>query len=396
MEEKEIRIEKVVFGGKGLSRDLQLVTFVPYTLPGERIRVRIDKQHRDYLEGVAVDILEPSPTRVPPECRYYGVCGGCQLSHASYEAQVDLKRSMLLDALQRSRLTAPDIQVLTAQPFRYRHRARLKYDSANHKLGFNERDTNRVVDLKECLCLTPGLDRLLADLRSVLTSISLPRLKEIECYENDREETAVYFDTPVPVEVRQRLQDRTLILDSEGMALTIRFRDWQFPMRPDIFLQVNPKLWKEMIREVESHYPADQDRTLLELYCGIGFFTLPLSSRLRKIVACEENAPAIRYAKRSYAETNIEWVTAKAETMRIPAEVTAALVDPPRTGLHRGVIEAFLDHPFEKISYVSCDAASFARDAKKLAAKYRLTRLTLLDLFPQTYHFETIALLEPR
>lgn len=398
MEEKPITIEKVVYGGKGLSRDLQKVAFVPFTLPGEKVRIQIRKEHRDYLEADPVDILEPSKNRVDPECVYFGRCGGCQLSHARYETQVEMKLAMLTEALERAHIAKPEIQVMTDTPFAYRHRAQLKWDGRQKRLGFHESETNRIVDIKECLCLTPALNLLLKELRSALLSVPVPRLSEIECYENDRGETAVFFNAPVPAPIMARLSPHTVVLDyakCNSSPLTFHFRDYEFPMRPDIFLQINPKMIRQMVMELESHYDSDLERTALELYCGSGLFTFSLARRFKRIIACEENKPAIEFAQSHHPAQNISWICEKVERVQIPDDVSAMIVDPPRAGLHRRLIESLLNRTLEKISYVSCDVSSFSRDMKMLGTKYLLRKLTLLDLFPQTYHFETIALLEP-
>ena len=166
-------------------------------------------------------------------------------------------------------------------------------------------------------------------------------------------------------------------------------------MRPDIFLQINPKMIRQMVMELESHYDSDLERTAMELYCGSGLFTLPLARLFKRIIACEENKPAIEFVQSHHPAQNISWICERVERVQIPDDVSAMIVDPPRSGLHRRVIESLLNRTLEKISYVSCDVSSFSRDMKMLGTKYVLRKLTLLDLFPQTYHFETIALLEP-
>ena len=385
-----ITIEKVVYGGKGLSRDLEQVVFVPYTLPGEKVRVQIRKRHRDYLEADPTEIVEPSPNRVPPDCRYYGRCGGCQMSHASYKTQIEMKLGMLKEALQRNKISFPsDIQVITGPPFGYRHRAQLKLDSRGGRIGFYETESNQIVDIKECLCLTPALNKFIQNIRSLLIGTTT-QVSEVHCYENDSGETAAYFNAPLPEEIRNRLSKTTLILDSNDTPFKFRFRDAEFPMHPDFFLQVNPKLFREMVQEVEGHYKKS-DRTAAELYCGTGFFTVPLSRLFQKIYACEENPKAIDYAREHFQDPKIEWINKKAEAMRFPQETSVLIADPPRAGLKKSIIDSILIHSFESISYISCDAASFSRDLKLLSPEYRLERITLIDLFPQTYHFETIA-----
>ncbi len=399
MDDRIVTIEKVVFGGKGLSRDLEKVTFVPFTLPGETARIRIKKQHHDYLEADVLEIIQPSPDRVPPECGYFGICGGCSLSHAGYPAQVRLKLGMLRESMSRAGIQHPPVETVAAEPTAYRHRAQLKYDSNNRALGFFRAETNRVVDIQECLCLAPGLNGLLKALRNALTPVSVAGLSGIECFENDRGETAVYFNARLPDTVREQLSGVTKVFDStekQFAPLTIRFREKNYPMHPDIFLQVNPRLWKAMIQEVESHHPNSTGMTAVELYCGAGFFTVPLSNLFKNTIACEENPAAIRYARENHSHANVKWICEKAENLSFPVEAEVVILDPPRTGLHRKVIRQLIERRPARISYISCDCSSFARDVKKLDPYYLIDKITLMDLFPQTFHFETIALLEKR
>lgn len=399
MEEKYITIEKIVYGGKGLSRDLQKVVFVPFTLPGEKVRIQLRREHRDYLDADPVEILEPSANRVEPACPYFGRCGGCQISQARYETQVEWKVSMLKDSLQRAKVDFGEVEIMEGTPFGYRHRAQLKWDAKQNRLGFCERESNRIVDIKECLCLTPGLSQLLVVLRSALLSSPAPKLTEIECYENERGETAIFLNAPATPRLRKLLSTHTKVLDPNeetNAPLMFHFRDFAFPMQPDIFLQINPKMIGQMVMELENHYENDSEKSAVEFYCGSGLFTLPLSMRFKKMIACEENIKAIEFAKNHYRDRNIFWMCEKAENFAIPQEVSVAILDPPRAGLHKRVVENLLNADLKKISYVSCDASSFSRDVRALSDKYHLKKITMLDVFPQTFHFETIALLEPK
>ena len=396
-EQKVVTIEKVVFGGKGLSRDLHKIVFVPFTLPGEKVRIQITRERRDYLEAEAIEIIEPSPARVSPDCPYFGRCGGCQLSHANYEAQLALKKKVLEETLQRNQVAYPEIQMFSAAPLAYRHRATLKYDAKHRRLGFYEMQSHHVIDIQECLCLTPRLNTLIKVLRNSLAKHPAPKLTEIHCFENDQGETALHFNAAIPEGLKNEMaKHATLPAGGEkGLApLLIRFRDYQFPVQADIFLQVNPQLWKAMIQEVESHHPKNPQSTAVEFYSGAGFLTLPLSERFGKIVAYDENAVAIAWAQRRYGASNIVWRREKAENALLPPDAEVAIVDPPRTGLAHTLVARFLAHPLKKISYVSCDCPSFARDAKLLSEKFSIRRIALLDLFPQTFHFEVIALFE--
>lgn len=394
MEETLVKIEKVVHGGNGLARVDKRVIFVPFTLPGESVQVLVRRRYKDYLEADPIEIVEPSADRVPPQCNYFGRCGGCHLSHAGYEAQLRMKVDVLKETMERGRLSFPKVEVVAGPPFGYRHRARLKYNARAAALGFHEWSSHRVVDIKKCLCLTPALNDLLHRLRIELAAHPAEAVSEIECYENDQHKTAAYFNAEIPAALRKAMQPFTDVFtrkEVETSLFRVRFRDTEFPMRPDIFLQVNPGLWNPMVQQVENQFDAND--AVVELYCGAGFFTIPLSKRVAGIHACEENEAAIDYARQLPAP-NVQWICKKAEQYIFPRDANALLVDPPRVGLDRKVVERILQHPFRKIIYVSCDPASLARDLKLLSSRYSIRSMTLYDLFAQTYHFETIITLD--
>lgn len=394
MELQTVTIEKIVHGGKGLARLNGQVVFVPYTLPGETVRIQITKKHRDYLEGQVIEVVTPSAKRIPPDCAYFGQCGGCQISHGTYEHQIEIKKSVLIESLQRNKVSFPDPEVIAGTPFSYRHRAQLKYSARKNQLGFYEMESNQIVDVQRCLCLTPGLNKLLGTLRTALTATPLPNLSEVECYENEVGETAVYFNAKIPSQLRNELSNITAVFDpqdAESAGLTVKFRDSEFPIGPGVFLQVNPGLWKAMVQEVEGHFQRKSDAVVSELYCGAGFFTVAIAPHVQKIYAIEENPKAIQFAKTHHFAKNIEWICARAEDYKLPQQTTDILVDPPRAGLHKNVTEQLLKLKPRSISYVSCDPASLSRDLRQLSKDYRVQRLVLLDLFSQTYHFETIA-----
>jgi 23S rRNA (uracil1939-C5)-methyltransferase len=396
MEEKIVTIEKIVFGGKGLTRDTGKVALVPFTLPGEKVKIRITKEHRDYLEAEVLEVLQPSPDRVTPACRYFGRCGGCHISHAPYETQLQWKVAILRETLTRAKVQASEIQVVAGDSYHYRHRARFKFQATTGELGFFERESNRIVDTHDCLCLTPGLSNLYSVLRNNLHGLSIPGLSEIDCYENDRGETVAYLNGPLPAALHATLNKQATVKsigEIEQSQLTIKFRNYELPMRPDIFLQINPKLWKSMIQEVEGPYSDRAESVGVELYCGAGFFTIPLSEHFKTLHACEENAAAIAFVKRHSTNKNVRWTSGRAEDFRFPADATALIVDPPRSGLSKTLAERITRHPFHRMTYVSCDCSSLARDLKILTGSLKLRSLVLFDLFPQTFHFETIAYL---
>jgi 23S rRNA (uracil1939-C5)-methyltransferase len=226
---------------------------------------------------------------------------------------------------------------------------------------------------------------MLQSLRSALCRQSVNGVKEIICYQNDQNQTIAHFLPSTPPVWNESHRN--------AEPLTVSFRGYRFPMTPEVFLQVNPGLWRSLIQEVENHY-ENNTGSALELYCGAGFFTVALAQRFKRMTACEESQAAIQYARSNHGLNNVDWICSRVEQFRFPEGLDAVIVDPPRSGLHSQVLRQLIAVRPRLFTYISCDCATFSRDLKKLKEHYRVRKITMLDLFPQTYHFETVALLE--
>lgn len=365
--EKVIQINRLAFGGEGVGRCEGKVVFVPWTAPGDKVRVRVVSDHGRFERAELLEVLEKSPDRINPPCPVFGTCGGCQWQHLSYESQLKWKEEILRDSLVRiGRIENPPLlPIVPANPWNYRHRIQLKVDE-NGKVGFYESRSHRVVSFEECRIADPLLNQKLAEIRKEGNGFRRPF--EISLNGNG---TAVVKET------------------GDGM----------------VFSQANPGQNLRLIEAVMAFSFGNAEsvfvrkKTVVELYAGFGNFTLPLAERTGQVWAVEENTEAVRLGEEAGREKgleNIEWITGTAEwglkkLYRQKSVVDLLVLDPPRRGAREILDLVPLVRP-RTIVYVSCDPVTLARDLRELVRRhYRLEKVQPVDMFPQTYHIELVA-----
>jgi 23S rRNA (uracil1939-C5)-methyltransferase len=379
-----VEIERILPGGVGLAHADGKTVLVSLAAPGDHLRVQVEREQGNVLFASVVEVLTPSPVRVEPPCPYFGRCGGCDFQQLTYEAQLAAKAGIISDCLQRIARLDP-LPSITVRPspdnWRYRVRATWQIDQEKREIGYYERNSRRVCDVADCAVLMPELQQTLEQVRATKWSEFPPELKHLDVVAG---ENGVSLSPP--------------FADFETNDLDLRVGNEVYQYNAESFFQINPALLPELIDFALSDAGGE---TALDLYCGVGLFTLPLSRRFAKVVGIEANPVATRFARRNLQQaglTNARVVTATvAGWVRTNANMDSVdfvLLDPPRAGAESVVIKGILDlHP-KRISYVSCDPATLARDLKKLiAAGYVVESIAGFDLFPQTHHVETVVLL---
>lgn len=378
----EVEVERILPGGVGLAHAGGKTILVSLAAPGDRLRIRVDRRQGDLSFASIEEILAPSPLRVEPPCPYFGRCGGCDFQQLNYEAQLATKAEIIRDCLHRiARLeNIPEIAV-TPSPdvWRYRMRATWQIDQEKQAIGYYERGSRRVCDVADCAVLQPALQKKLEDVRATAWP-EFPRdLKHLEVVAGENGVSlAPAFAEFYPNELSLAVGGEVYHYNAEA------------------FFQVNPSLLGPLVDFALQDAAGD---AVLDLYCGVGLFTLPLARRFKKVTGVESNPSAVRFARRNLqraALTNARVITATVtEWFRGENDLRAIdflLLDPPRAGAESAVIKGILDLRPSRISYVSCDPATLARDLKKLiAGDYRVGAIAAFDLFPQTHHVETVV-----
>ena len=383
----QVEIERILPGGVGLAHAEDLTLFVALAAPGDVVRIVIDRVQGKVGFASVVEIVKPSPVRVEPPCPYFGRCGGCDFQQLTYEAQLNSKVEIIRDCLRRiARIESPpDIQIHPSpKQWQYRARATWQFDSITSRLGYFERGSNHVCDVEYCAVLVPELQQTLEEVRKEIHAdpvTQLPRHIEV-----------VAGDEGVSVAANMaRFNARTV-------SRVIGNETYHFSAEG--FFQINHELLEPLITEAIGGTKGNaKGGVAIDLYCGVGLFTLPLARRYELVVGIEANRRAVEFARRNLELAGL----GNAEVVALGVAdwlkqhlafepIDFLLLDPPRAGAENAVIEGILKLLPRRIAYVSCDPATLARDLKKLMARgYSLETLAAFDMFPQTHHVETVA-----
>ncbi|WP_085441283.1 23S rRNA (uracil(1939)-C(5))-methyltransferase RlmD [Magnetofaba australis] len=422
-----LTIERLADGGRGLTFHDGRVVFIPYTTPGDVIDARLVTIKKRHAIGELVTLREPGPHRVEPLCRHYGACGGCQMQHLDETTQHDAKRQYVIDPLTRIGGVARDQaeacveQTCIASPATgYRCRASLKIRWVRDRalVGFFAPNSHRVTDLKQCPVLDPKLFALIDPLRRLIGELSLrERLPQADLTCGDgADEVAVILHVLRTPNGRdraalERFAERTGIAQlwlqtgrKEGMQALINHRplrygvtDLQLTFQPGDFTQANPAVNRWMVAKAMEW--AGRGKRALDLFCGLGNFTLPLAQQFEQVLGLESYAPAVARGKenaRALNLTNARFEEAdlfnaqRVSGMKLD-EWDLIVCDPPRDGATL-IAQRLVEAGPERLIWIACDPAAFARDARTLiGGGYTLEEAIPLEMFPQTGHVELMA-----
>lgn len=384
-------MEKLVYGGDALARLDGRVVLIPFVLPGERVRARATQERPGLIRARALEVLEPAPERVAAPCPYFGRCGGCDYQHAPYEYQVAAKRGILADTLRRVGKIEPpaEIETVTAEPWGYRNRAQLHIDRG--RLGYLEARSHKLCAINRCPISSPKINEAIAKLAVMLRDQRWPRfVRTIEIFTDERGVQLNVLESERPVARRffEWCAEEIPGLVADALDYQDRFRVGRHS-----FFQVNrflaDRLVETAIRDAEGETAAD-------LYAGVGLFSLPLARNFQEVTAVESGPGALDLAhnaqRAGLANVRAERAASEAYLEKLQRVPEFMLLDPPRAGLGSAVVQRLAALRPRRMAIVACDPATMARDvAGLLAAGYRVERMALVDLFPQTYHFETVV-----
>ncbi|HEY5577147.1 MAG TPA: class I SAM-dependent RNA methyltransferase [Deferrimonas sp.] len=397
-----------VHGGYVLARPEGMgVLFVRWALPGEVVSVRLVGRKREYAFAEAVEILSPSPRRVDPPCEVFGECGGCQLQHADYPYQLEMKREILREAFRRigKMDVAPEIAP-PLEPFGYRYRGRFRVDG--EEVGFHASRSHRLVPVSRCPLMIDAISAVLPGLRGLGR---FAKVSEVQVASDGIRASASFPRVPFGAEMVEHLAGRT-----GGVLSGARFEDrsWgeeritlpldgiSYSVSPRGFFQANWRMNQAMVRRIGAilgDLGVSVGARLLDLYAGAGNFALPLSPRVREVVAVEGEARSFRELRgnvRENAPGNVRIVRSSVETFRPDGRFDALVLDPPRAGLSERSLSRVREIAAGTVFYVSCDPPTLARDVRSLSDRYDLAALEMHDFFPNTHHVEALAVLTSR
>lgn len=421
----ELRIDSLAQGGSGVGRLEGKAVFVPLSAPGDLLECRITLEKKRYSEAEIVRVIEPSPLRCEPVCPVFGQCGGCQWQHLQPQAQALWKYRIFSDHLQRQCGIDPVLVrplLCSEDPWNYRSRVQFKCRQTENGfvMGFYRRGSHFVIDVQGCPIARPEINRAQQLLRDWVGSCHCPdKVPQIDLGGDDggRVRAVVHYIGPDPDRLARELGPRA---EAQGMSLYLQTGRKQSLQRvcgePDLiievdspsialaygpggFAQVNLEQNRAMVAEAMRELDLEGNERVLDLFCGMGNFSLPLARRCATVVGVEDFEPSIEKARQNAAANNLSNVEFHAR----PAEGSVAalggsfdlvMLDPPRVGAYDVAWELYSLKP-ERILYISCDPTTLARDLVPLVqGGYRVLWSRPVDLFPQTFHTESITLLE--
>ncbi len=407
--EEELTIDRLASDGDGVGRLSDgRAAFVPFTAPGDRVRVRIVREHRRYVRATVRALLRAGPGRTEPRCAVFGSCGGCRWQHLDTATQLEARRRRIEDALTRIAKLVPPAPVRiipSPEPYAYRGRTRVLVEGG--RVGFRRARSHALCATRHCPVLVPALDRALAELAASpppadgeweLVSDSHGAVRRSACATSRPGDSTGRDADRREGNEDSRTSSRVALHDDGDDALRIS---------PRVFAQSNALLVERLVEAVLD--AAGEGDLAIELFAGAGLFTRGLARRFRRVVAVEADPDAARDLAANLREAGLDGVTPLAaraeqfleEQRALPANAAARwqpdlfVLDPPRRGLAPGAAESLAALGAARIVYSSCDPATWARDLGVLADRgYRLCSVTGFDLFPQTPHVETLAVLE--
>jgi len=394
-----LKIEKLVYGGEGLSRVGGEVVFTPFVLPGETIEAERTGSRKQAQRARATKVVESSPDRTLAPCPYFERCGGCQYQHIDYAAQLRLKRAILSETLRRvGKIDYSEdlIDVSSAEPYGYRNRVQLHFEKG--RVGFREMNSRKLVAVDRCPISSPKINDIIATVSRISRDRRWPNfLRSLEIFTDEKQVQWNVLETDQPVAkhffewLEQEIPGTVL------GPLEYTVNDDIFTVSGQAFFQVNRLLLTQL---AELAIGDASGESALDLYAGVGLFSLPLGRRFARVKAVESGRAAAADLKTNARRARLPVKVEQQQTDSFLIETSETpdfvLADPPRSGLERTAVVRLIELKPKTIVLVSCDPATLARDLSALSSAYQIDSLRLVDLFPQTFHIETIARLVSR
>lgn len=365
----QVKIEKLDNFGRGITYINNKICFVDNALPGEVVEIEITKEKSKYLEARVIDVIESSSDRVKVDCPYYDKCGGCNLRHLSYQKENDFKREKVQELINHiGKLNVKVNNIVYGPENNYRNK--VTFHSSKNKIGYFEKGTKNIISIDNCLLL----DNLIND-----------NIKNIKY-------------SPKDIVIRTSNDGKEILMNDDSSIIT-NIGNKKYYVSRDSFFQVNKYLTKDLYDLIRNNINRKYNKCL-DLYCGTGTIGIYISDLVNEIIGIDYSESNINDANKNMILnniTNISFICDKVENkIDTFKDIDLVIVDPPRAGLDNKTKKYLNEINSERIIYVSCDPATLSRDLKDLSDNYNILSLTPVNMFPRTYHCESIAVLERR
>ncbi len=415
----EITLEKLTYGGEAMGRlpDGRAV-FVPFGLPNEIVKIKLTQEKQNFARGEIIEIIKSSPERIQPKCIHFTQCGGCHYQHLTYENQLKAKTEILKDQLQRiGKIENPPVQAMMPSPNQWNYRNHIQFHLTDEgKLGYifspllsgeglGEAPRMEVRSIEECHLPESSIDSFWKELQfesnTNVDRVSLRNGDENDLMlilESESPETPE-LEVEAEVSVIHVYENHPVVIAVQEHTF-IKILDKDFKVSAQSFFQVNTQMAEKMVEYLQTQLPITQlPITLLDIYCGVGLFSKFFANKYHKVIGIESSPSACEDFVFNLDEfDNVDLYEGLAEEILPKLEgqitnLTHVIVDPPRAGIEKHALDAIVNIKPQIIAYVSCDPSTLARDAARLIkAGYQLKSVTPFDLFPQTYHIESISI----
>jgi len=388
--ETVLTIEKYASDGVSIGYEDNKVIFVRYAIPGEKVRVNVYKETKDYALAEPLEIITPSPERIAAPCPYFGMCGGCDYQMIDYAKQLQIKQDLVLEVFHKiGKIDLPALTgvVSSGQEFYYRNTETFKVNPRRKLIGFFRKDTKFIIDLEEC--------RLA--MKDINEAMNYMRAQDPFPPHNFKVRSTSLGETTVNWVDTERYEDRSVYEEITASGKTIRYK-----ISKDSFFQVNNSVIPLWLDKITGFLDESHSERIFDLYCGIGLITLFVAPFAKETIGVEIAKSSIKDANynleinrdKGLRDANISFVLGDVmEELPRLGYADVMIIDPPRKGAEREVLDLMMEMGPKKIIYSSCKPATMARDLQILSDKYDLKEIYLVDMFPQTHHVELLSLI---
>lgn len=363
----EVTVTKLNHEGKGITKVDNKITFIPNILVGESALIEITKEHKKYNEAKVIKYLSESKDRVKPSCPYYGVCGGCNIMHMSYEAQLEFKKEKVKNILEKYAGVTKNLDIVPSDKV-LNYRNKVTFHIVNETAGYMKEGTNEVISIQKCLLLNDKLNEEIKNIKYKDNSNYVMRTNGVNVISNDN-----------------------------NNYLIMNINEFKFKIDIKSFFQVNSYICGKLFKELDDN--LDYVNNVLDLYSGVGTLSIVASKKAKKVVAIEVNKNSYLNALENLklnSVSNVKFMCGKVEDLIDNVNILpdTIITDPPRSGMDKKTIDIINKFLPNKIVYISCEPMTLARDIKLLSESYEVDRVKLFDMFPNTYHVESVCLLK--
>ena len=397
---KDVKIYSENNEGCGICKVNNIVTFVPFSLKGELVDINITKENKKFNIGEIIKINKVSENRLVPSCKYYYKCGGCNLMHQKYSSELEFKRNKVINNLKHiGNIEINNLEIVNNKRYEYRNHVVLNVKG--DKIGFYKNNTNEIVDINLCLISNKKINDVINNIRKFIGKYKNNNIDKIsiKAYDNVLINiTSNNFN--LLNEFKNIVKYDSLYINDlykDGIKkVSVTLDKYKYLISSKSFFKKNTYIANEMFKYIKSL--VDKNEKILDLYCGTGSIGIYLSDKVSSVIGIEEVNEAIIDAKENAKInniTNIEFISGKVEeNIEKFKKIDTIIVDPPRVGVSKKVINNILNINPKKLIYVSCNSSTLARDLKLLENNYEIKSIKLFDMFPNTYHVECVCILK--